>query len=351
MTAIRIALDAMGGDFGPSVVIPAALQTINKYPMLELILVGDETVIRQHLQELQATENPRLAIRHASQQVAMDESLVTALKHKKDSSMRVAIDLVKNGEAQACVSAGNTGALMATAKFVLKTLPGVDRPALIVSIPTTGKKPVRILDLGANVDSRPEHLLQFAVMGTVLTTAVDNISRPTLGLLNIGHEDIKGNELVKQTSQLLQNNSAVNYIGYVEADEVFKGEIDVVVCDGFVGNVALKASEGTARLMGHVLKEAFQQNWLTRLAGLCAMPVLKILRKQMDPARYNGASLLGLQGIVVKSHGNTSIWGFSHAIEEAILEVKQNVSSKIGDEVAKLLTKPETLSDSEISSL
>ncbi len=233
----------------------------------------------------------------------------------------------------------------------MKTLPGVDRPALIVSIPTTGKKSARILDLGANVDSRPEHLLQFAIMGTVLTAAVDNVIRPTVGLLNIGHEDIKGNELVKQTAQLLQNNSAVNYIGYVEADEVFKGEIDVVVCDGFVGNVALKASEGTARLMGHVLKEAFQRNWLTRLAGLCAMPVLKILRKEMDPARYNGASLLGLQGIVVKSHGNTSIWGFTRAIEEAILEVKQNVPAKIGDEVAKLLTKPEMVPDSEIPSL
>jgi phosphate acyltransferase len=341
---IRIALDAMGGDFGPSVVLPAALQVLNANPSLELTLVGDQDVIRQRLQELHTAESPRLIIHHASQQVEMNESPAAALKHKKDSSMRVAIDLVKEGKAQACVSAGNTGALMAIARFVLKMLPGVDRPAIIASIPTTGKKTIRMLDLGANVDSKPEHLLQFAIMGSVLVTAVENIERPALGLLNIGHEDIKGNELVKQTARLLQNNRAVNYIGYIEADEVFKGAVDIVVCDGFVGNVALKAGEGAVRLVTHLLKEAFQQNFLTRLAGLCAMPVLKMLRKQMDPAHYNGASLLGLQGIVVKSHGGTSIFGFARAIEEAILEVQQNVPLRIRDEVVKLLTFSESSS-------
>jgi glycerol-3-phosphate acyltransferase PlsX len=324
----------MGGDFGPSVVIPAALQMIKAHPKLSLILVGDENIIRQHLN---GKEDSRLLIHHASQQVAMDESPVTALKNKKDSSMRVAINLVKEGKAQACVSAGNTGALVATAKFVLKTIPGIDRPAIIASIPTMNDKPVRVLDLGANVDSKPDNLLQFAIMATVLKQALENIERPTLGLLNIGHEDIKGNELVKQTSILLKNNPDLNYVGYVEADEVFKGEIDIIVCEGFVGNVALKASEGSAKLMGHILKQAFNQNWLTKLVGVCALPILKIARKKMDPARYNGASLLGLQGIVVKSHGGINVLGFARAIEEAMLEAKKEVPLKVRDEVSKLL--------------
>jgi glycerol-3-phosphate acyltransferase PlsX len=340
-TIIQIAVDAMGGDFGPSVVIPAALQAVNTHSVLKLILVGNEDIIAQHLKDHRAFPHPQLTIHHASQQVQMDDSPANALKNKKDSSMRLAIELVKEGKAQACVSAGNTGALMATARFVLKTIPGIDRPAIIASIPTTGKKSVRVLDLGANVDSKPEHLLQFAIMGTVLTRALEGNNRPRLGLLNIGHEDIKGNELVKQTAQLLQNNSGINYIGYIEADEVFKGEVDIVVCDGFVGNIALKASEGTTRLVAHFLKESFQQNGLTRLAGIFALPVLKILRKKIDPARYNGASFLGLQGCVIKSHGGTNVFGYSRAIEEAMLEIQQGVSLRIRDEVAKLLTLSE----------
>lgn len=330
---LSIALDVMGGDFGPSVVIPAALQVIEAHPELELHLVGDETAISSFLA---GKTHPRLSIHHASQQVAMDESPVNALRYKKDSSMRVAIDLVKAGIAQACVSAGNTGALMATAKFVLKTIQGIDRPAIITVIPTISGKAVRVLDLGANVDSKPHHLLQFAVMGSILTQVIEGIEKPRVALLNIGHEDIKGNELVKAAAQLLQNHEAINYVGYVEADEVFKGEeVDVVVCDGFVGNVALKASEGAARLTAHYLKQGFFQNWLTKLIGLCAMPVLKSIKKRIDPARYNGASLLGLQGIVIKSHGGANVLGFVHAIEEAILEVKKDVINLISDQVVR----------------
>jgi glycerol-3-phosphate acyltransferase PlsX len=329
-----IALDVMGGDFGPSVVIPAALQVIDAHPHLELILVGDEKVISSYLPNL----HPRLKIHHASQQVAMDESPVNALRNKKDSSLRVALNLVKAGEAQACVSAGNTGALMATAKFVLKTIPGVDRPALVTNIPTISGRPMRVLDLGANVDSKPQNLVQFAVMGSILAKVMDNIAQPTVALLNIGHEDIKGNELVKLTAGLLRESRVINYVGYIEADEVFKGEVDVVVCDGFVGNVALKASEGTTRLAAHYLKQAFYQNWITKFIGLCAMPVLKSIKKRIDPARYNGASLLGLQGIVVKSHGGANVLGFVHAIEEAILQVNKDVIHLISDQVTRDIT-------------
>jgi glycerol-3-phosphate acyltransferase PlsX len=329
---IRIALDVMGGDHGPSIVVPAAFQMVKDHPNLHLILVGDE----QQLSRFQIN-HPQLSLLHASQQVEMDESPALALRNKKDSSMRVAINLIKEEKADACVSAGNTGALMATAKYVLKTLPGIDRPAIITKIPTKNGKAVRVLDLGANVDSKPEHLMQFAVMGTVLVQAVEHIKNPKVCLLNIGHEDIKGNELVKLTALLLQNNKAINYSGYVEADEVFDGNIEVVVCDGFVGNIALKASEGSARLMGYFLKNAFNQNIITKLVGLAALPILNKLKKRIDPSHYNGASLLGLQGIVIKSHGGANVLGFSHAIKEAIIEVENKVPLKIRDRVSELL--------------
>ncbi|HEV2614959.1 MAG TPA: phosphate acyltransferase PlsX [Gammaproteobacteria bacterium] len=326
MPTIRIALDAMGGDRGPSVVVPAALRMVEAHPDLELILVGNPEKIKKHLKN---RSSPRLSIHAASEEIAMDESPATALRSKKDSSMRIAINLVKDNHAQACVSAGNTGALMAIARFVLKTLPGIDRPAICGLIPTRSDKLIRFLDLGANVDSKPEHLLQFALMATILSSLVDKIDNPTVGLLNIGHEDIKGNELVKQTTILLQSNSAINYKGYVEADEVYSGKTDIVVCDGFVGNVALKASEGTAKLIQHFLKSAFNKNLLTKFIGLLAWPILKSLRKQIDPARYNGASLIGLKGIVVKSHGGTNITGFARAIEEAMLQAKSNILEEI----------------------
>jgi glycerol-3-phosphate acyltransferase PlsX len=342
LPANTIAVDAMGGDHGPAVVVPAALYSLQQYDDLRLILVGDQEILKQQLNALQARENERLQIQHASQQVAMDESPAMALRTKKDSSMRVAINLVKEGIAKACVSAGNTGALMATAKFVLKTPPGIDRPAIIYSMPTMQEgRSVRLLDLGANVDSQAEHLLQFAIMGSILAEAVDNIKTPSVGLLNIGKEDIKGNEQVKLAAQLFLQTQSINYIGYIEGDEIYKGVADVVVCDGFVGNVALKVTEGVAKMITHYMKNAFNRNWLTRLSGLAALHVLKSFAKQIDPSRYNGASLVGLQGIVIKSHGGANKVAFANAIKEARLEAKKNVPQLIRDQMEVLLQSTE----------
>ena len=322
---LTIAVDAMGGDLGPSATVPAALNCLR--PDVRLILVGQEDILREQLRQQQASESAQLIVRHAPQTVAMDEPPSQALRLKKDSSMRVAINLVKQGEADACVSAGNTGALMAMARFVLKTLPGIDRPAICTTLPST-RSHVHVLDLGANVDSKAEHLMQFAVMGSVLATAVDNLERPRVGLLNIGEEEIKGNEQVKQAASLL-TASELNYIGFVEGDGVFLDDVDVVVCDGFVGNIALKTCEGVAKLIRHFMLQEFKRNWLTRAAALTSMPVLRALGKRIDPRRYNGASLLGLQGIVIKSHGGADTIAFANAIQIAILEVEKAVPQRI----------------------
>lgn len=332
-----IALDAMGGDHGPVVTIPAALNALRKHSDLKLILVGDQAQLIAALQQQGGDVGERLMIQHASEQVAMDESPSLALRGKKDSSMRVAINLVKEGVASACVSAGNTGALMATARFVLKTLPGVDRPAIISVLPTM-KGHTHMLDLGANVDSTAEHLFQFALMGSVLTSAVDNIEHPTVGLLNIGTEEMKGNERVKEAAQLLQASN-INYVGFVEGDDIFKGTVDVVVCDGFVGNVALKTCEGVAKMISHKMKEEFMRSSLTKLAAVCAKPVLNALRAKIDPRNYNGASFVGLNGIVVKSHGGADELSFETAIREAITEVKKDVPHLIGNQLESLLTE------------
>jgi glycerol-3-phosphate acyltransferase PlsX len=336
---IAIAVDAMGGDFGPSIIVPAVLQVLEKYKTLQLILVGDSDLLQKELSlHRQKFPEPRLLIHHASQCVEMNESPSQALRTKKDSSMRVAINLVKEGKAQACVSAGNTGALMATARFVLKTLPGIDRPAIVSTFPTMiDKKNMRMLDLGANVDSSAENLLQFAVMGSVLASAVDNIENPKICLLNIGTEEIKGNEQVKKTAQLLSNLSSLNYAGYIEGDEIYKGHADVIVCDGFVGNVALKTSEGVATFIGKLIKKAFYRNILTRISGLIALPALKLLIRWIDPDRYNGASLIGLKGIVIKSHGGANAKAYQYAIEEAIMQVEKNIPQRISAEVEHLL--------------
>jgi glycerol-3-phosphate acyltransferase PlsX len=338
---ITIAVDGMGGDHGPTVIVPAVLQVLAKHESLKVILVGDSEVLRQQVNEHQKktpVDENRCVIHHASQRVEMDESPAQALRAKKDSSMRVAINLVKDETAQACVSAGNTGALMATARFVLKTLPGIDRPAIISTFPTLiEKKNVRMLDLGANVDSSAEHLLQFAVMGSVLATAVDNIPNPKVYLLNIGVEDIKGNEQVKQAAQLLTNTSALNYSGYIEGDEIYKGSADVVVCDGFVGNVALKTTEGVAVLILKLIKRAFMQNFFTQMLGLVVKPVLKISLRWIDPDRYNGASFIGLKGIVIKSHGGAGCKAFANAIEAAMTQVDKNIPERISAEVGRLL--------------
>lgn len=334
---ITIALDAMGGDFGPDVVVPAAIAVLAKHPQLNLILVGDETTLRETLMHNRASPDDRLSLQHASQVVKSDESPSQALRGKKDSSLRVAINLVKQGAAQACVSAGNTGALMAMSRFVLKTLPGIDRPTICKSLPTT-KGHTHVLDLGANVDSSAENLFEFAVMGSSLASAVHNIDNPTVGLLNIGEEEIKGNERVKEAARLL-SDSHINYIGFVEGDGIYQGVADVVVCDGFVGNVMLKTTEGVTNLIATFIKQEFKRNILTKLAGLCAMPVLKAFRRRIDPRAYNGASLLGLQGIVIKSHGSADVYAFGVAIEEAILEVNQNVPERISNQLEYLLTE------------
>ncbi len=321
-----IALDAMGGDHGPQVVVPAGLRVLKKFPNLHIIFVGKEEILAPFLKQEGASLVERWKIQPASEAVNMDEPPAAALRFKKDSSMRVAINLVKDQKAQACVSAGNTGALMATSRFVLKTVPGIDRPAIITRFPTLKEnQEVRMLDLGANVDSSVEHLCQFAMMGSVFAKAVDNIPNPRVGLLNIGEESIKGNEQVKQTAELLGKNKNINYIGFIEGNTLFEGKADVVVCDGFIGNITLKAAEGVAHLIAHYARQAFSRNWLTRIAALPALPVLSQLKKKLDPQRYNGAILLGLKGIVVKSHGRAGVIGFAAAIEEAVLEIGKNV--------------------------
>jgi len=334
---ITIALDAMSGDFGPEVVLPAASAALAREGGLQLVLVGDQEVLEPGLARLPAAQRARVRVRHASQVVGMDELPSHAMRNKKDSSMRVAIDLVKAGEAQACVSAGNTGALMATARFVLKTLPGIDRPAICTSIPSI-EGHNHILDLGANIDCSPEHLFQFAVMGSVLASAVDGIDNPRVGLLNIGEEEIKGNEVVKGAHKLLQGGG-LNYVGYIEGDGVFKGGTDVVVCDGFNGNVMLKTTEGVAKMISHFMKEAFTRGLFSRLAALVALPVLKALRRRIDPRRYNGASLLGLRGIVVKSHGNADALSFANAIKIAYLEVEKSVPARISSRLESMLSQ------------
>lgn len=332
-----IAIDAMGGDHGPPVTVPAALAVLAKHPSLHLILVGDEKILSSALHS-HTYDTARLSIQHASQQVEMDEPPSLALRNKKDSSMRVAINQVKEGKAQACVSAGNTGALMATARFVLKTLPGIDRPAIISTFPTLSpNKNLRMLDLGANVDSSPEALVQFAIMGSVLASAVDNIKDPKIYLLNIGEEEIKGNEQVKKTAQLLSQSNIINYAGFIEGDVMHKGEADIVVCDGFVGNVALKTTEGVALFIMTLIKEAFMRNAWTKLIGLITKPILKSFTKRIDPARYNGATFIGLKGTVIKSHGGADARAFAHAIEEAIVGVEKNVPERIQHEVEQLL--------------
>ena len=305
---MRIAVDAMGGDHGVKVTIPAALSVLKHHPLLHLILVCQEPIVRAALAKHKAVNHPRITIHHASEVVEMSDLPSHALRNKKDSSMRVATNLVKEGAAQACVSAGNTGALMATARFVLKVLPGIDRPAIVYAMPgrdpiTHAKTSVHMLDLGANVDCSAEHLFQFAVMGSILVSAIHKIERPRVALLNIGEEEIKGLENIKQAAKLLAECSAINYIGFVEGNDIYRGRADVIVCDGFIGNIALKTSEGTAKFIAQTVKSAFNRSLLTKLCGLLAYPALKQIKNDLNINRYNGASFLGLKGIVIKSHG------------------------------------------------
>jgi glycerol-3-phosphate acyltransferase PlsX len=331
-----IAVDAMGGDHGPSVTVPASLDFLAEDRESTLLLVGLAEPLERELARADPALRARLEIVVASEVVGMDEDVRTAIRTKKDSSMRVAIDLVKEGRAHACVSAGNTGALMGTAKFVLKTLPGIDRPAICAVLPTR-KGRVYALDLGANADCTPEHLQQFAIMGATLVREMEGIERPTVGLLNIGSEEIKGNEVVKKAGELLRA-TPINFHGNVEGDDIYKGTTDVVVCDGFAGNVALKTSEGLAKMLGDFLKEEFTRTWWTKLLAVFAWPIIRRFRNRVDHRLYNGAALLGLRGIVVKSHGSADRLAFATALKRAAGEARHDVIERIGEQVARINT-------------
>ncbi|NSL56647.1 phosphate acyltransferase PlsX [Uliginosibacterium aquaticum] len=336
---ITLAIDCMGGDHGPSVTLPAAFQFLREDAQARVVLVGLPAVFDDAFRRAAAEFGDRIVVQEASEVVEMDEAPAVAMRVKKDSSMRVAINLVKSGEAAAAVSAGNTGALMAISRFVLKTLPGIDRPAIATIIPSM-KGQTYMLDLGANVDCSAEHLLQFAIMGSLLLEAVEHKASPTVGLLNIGEEDIKGNEVVKKAAELLRA-SDLNFYGNVEGDDIFKGTTDVVVCDGFVGNVALKSSEGVARMITNFLSQEFKRNLLTKLLALIAMPVLKRFKKRFDPGRFNGAALLGLRGVVVKSHGSANqtayVWALRRAAEAARNQLVERISARMSGYTAASL--------------
>ncbi len=345
---VKISIDCMGGDHGPSVTVPAAVAFVQREPEAELVLVGREAIIRAELQKLNAEHHPRLSIVNASEVVEMDDSLEVALRRKKHSSMRIAINQVKEGQAQACVSAGNTGALMAVSRYVLKTLAGVDRPAICTILPNQKDGPTYVLDLGANVDCEPLHLHQFALMGSALVSAVEGHARPTIGLLNVGEEDIKGNELVKQTAVLLRADHArglLNFYGNVEGNDIFEGTTDIVVCDGFVGNVTLKAAEGLGRLIKGVLVSELRKGWLNMLGAIIAQRALKRVSQRLNPSRYNGASLLGLRGLVFKSHGGESAYGFEWAIRRAFEAARHDVLSRIATSIAELMPQTATAHD------
>jgi glycerol-3-phosphate acyltransferase PlsX len=331
---IKISIDCMGGDHGPSVTIPAAISFLKHEPEAELILVGLEDVLRAELKKHHAEANPRISVLHASEVVAMDDPIEVALRRKKDSSMRVAVELVKDGRADVCVSAGNTGALMAVSRYVLKTMAGVDRPAICSILPNQKNGPTYMLDLGANVDCEPHHLHQFAIMGSVLFSAMEGVARPTIGLLNVGTEEIKGNEVVKATATLLRadhERGVLNFYGNVEGNDIFKGTTDVVVCDGFVGNVTLKAIEGLSRFV----KTVFKESLLSMLGALLARGALK----KLNPSRYNGASLLGLRGLVFKSHGGADAYSFEWALKRSFSAAKHNVQEQLSALIAEVMPR------------
>jgi glycerol-3-phosphate acyltransferase PlsX len=334
--SITVAIDAMSGDHGLNETIPAALASLAEIQELSLLLVGDEASIKQHLGDNLSPWGNRLKIVHASQIVEMDDTPSKVLRSKRDSSMRVAINQVKQGTAGACVSSGNSGALMAMAKFVLKTIPGIDRPAIISTLPAHHGH-THVLDLGANIESSAEHLLQFALMGSELVRAVDGIDNPKVGLLNVGEEEMKGNQQVKEAYQLLAD-APINFVGYVEGDDICMGNVDVVVTDGFVGNISLKAMEGIAKLIVSSLKQCFTQNLLSKLAGLVVTPVLASFKMLFDVKKYNGASLIGLRGIVIKSHGGSDRVAIANAIKVAAIEIENDVPNRISERIEAIMT-------------
>ncbi|WP_124407948.1 phosphate acyltransferase PlsX [Pseudomonas sp. R4-39-08] len=335
MSAQVIAIDAMGGDFGPRSIVQACIASLSATPSLHLTLVGQPSLLEELIASYPAVDRARLTVTAASEAITMDEKPAAALRGKPDSSMRVALQLLRDGKVQACVSAGNTGALMALSRHVLKTLPGIDRPAMVAAIPTQ-KGYCQLLDLGANVDCSAEHLFQFAVMGSVAAEAL-GVVRPRVALLNIGTEDIKGNQQVKLAAALLQGARGLNYIGFVEGDGLYRGEADVVVCDGFVGNILLKSSEGLATMIATRIEALFKQNLLSRAVGALALPLMRRLQADLAPARHNGASFLGLQGIVVKSHGSAGVEGFQSAIARAVIEIQEKLPQRLHGRLEDLL--------------
>ncbi|CAI2798872.1 MULTISPECIES: phosphate acyltransferase PlsX [Pseudomonas] len=335
MSALVIAIDAMGGDFGPRSIVQACIASLSATPSLHLTLVGQPSLLEELIASHPAVDRARLTVTAASETIGMDEKPAAALRGKPDSSMRVALELLRDGKVQACVSAGNTGALMALSRYVLKTLPGIDRPAMVAAIPTQ-KGYCQLLDLGANVDCSAEHLFQFAVMGSVAAEAL-GVARPRVALLNIGTEDIKGNQQVKLAATLLQGARGLNYVGFIEGDGLYRGEADVVVCDGFVGNILLKSSEGLATMIATRIEALFRQNLVSRMVGALALPLMRRLQADLAPARHNGASFLGLQGIVVKSHGSAGVEGFQSAIARALIEIQENLPQRLHGRLEDLL--------------
>ncbi|MBK2124484.1 phosphate acyltransferase PlsX [Fangia hongkongensis] len=334
----------MGGDHGLDSTLPAAISALNKDQQLQVVLVGNADHIHQRLKSHFSGKYDvaRLSVIHASQIVEMDESPALALRNKKDSSMRVAINLVKDGTVDACISAGNTGALMATSKFVLKTLPEIDRPAIVYAIPSLDRKtkkmnPVYMLDLGANVNCSSEQLFQFGIMGSILAENLKGKERPSVALLNIGEEEMKGLDSIKQAAKMFNNYDPVNYIGYVEGNDIFSAKADVIVCDGFAGNIALKTSEGTAKLIADMIKDSFNNSLFSKFAMLLSAPVLKKIKNKLNINQYNGASLLGLRGIVIKSHGGASSEAFETAIFEGIKEIRHNIPQKIQSQIENVM--------------
>ncbi|MGH1461734.1 MAG: phosphate acyltransferase PlsX [Neptuniibacter sp.] len=331
-----IAVDVMGGDFGPRVTVPATLSALKRFPHLSAKLVGHKESITPYLNRLTADVACRVEIVHATDVISMSDKPSLAIRNGKETSMYKALELVSEHKAQACISAGNTGALMVLGRYILRTLPGIDRPAIISAVPTVSKH-CYMLDLGANVDCSAEHLLQFAIMGSVMTSAVEKLTEPRVGLLNIGQEEVKGNEQVKLASRLIEERGGLNYIGYIEGDDLYAGRADVVVCDGFVGNIALKSSEGLARLISRKFRLSFKKGIYRRILAMIASPVLNELNSQLDPSRRNGASLLGLQGIVIKSHGSANCKCFGFALDQAVAEIEQDVPRKICHEIESRL--------------
>ena len=325
----------MGGDFGPHLIVPACIASLVEFPSLHLVLVGQAPVLEELIALHPGVDRARLQVEHASEVIGMDERPTHALRGKPDASMRVMLELVRSGRAKACVSAGNTGALMALSLYVLKPLPGIDRPAMVTAVPTA-RGVCHLLDLGANVDCSAEQLYQFAVMGSVAAEA-QGVVRPRVALLNVGTENIKGNQQVKLAASLLQQAQGLNYTGFVEGDGLYRGEADVVVCDGFVGNILLKSSEGLVSMISERIEALFNEGFVSRLAGAVALPLLKRLRGELAPARHNGASFLGLQGIVVKCHGAASSEGFQSAIRRAVIEVRENLPQRLHGRLEDLL--------------